>query len=611
MMDQSESNTSEIIHRPDCRTSNWEKLSHNIDSHNNNILSINVRSLPGKFSELLTCLNTVKKRFTFIVLTEVWLHETDDYSFEIPGYKSVSIYREKQRGGGIKVYYLESVNIEVIKHMSGISTACESLFFTAKLPNNKQMILGAIYRPPQFNMSEFLSFLDSTLADIASKRSVIVGDFNIDILAPRNNTVLEYKNLYIQYGFKNEKDKPTYHSPIINADTSCLDHVLHNFTTPTKSFIIEPNFSDHYAICFEATDKIPKEPIRIKFRDYSQRNKIKFDENKLEELQNFHPPRCANGYAGYLTNFLYRILNKYFPVKTKTISSKLYESPWITPILLRCIRKKHSWYRFKKQGVITHESYRVYETKLRKLLRAAEQEYFIKRFDSLGNDPRKNWKTLNKLLGQSRKILPSTFKIDGGTTSNPEDISNHFGDYFINHPKNIHSSIPQSSSNFDDLIERQQNTMFLYPFNKEEVEATVKSLKKNGHIDDIPKKFMLWNSVFISEKLCELFNLCLEQGVFPEPFKQARVTPVHKKGPSDVFPNYRPISVLCNFAKIFECLLYGRLQSYFNGQSLLSEKQYGFRKGKNTELAILDLVYIENNTRLQRKKICHMLLFRL
>ena len=65
---------------------------------------------------------------------------------------------------------------------------------------------------------------------------------------------------------------------------------------------------------------------------------------------------------------------------------------------------------------------------------------------------------------------------------------------------------------------------------------------------------------------------------------------MHKKGPSDIFSNYRPISVICNFSKIFECFLYKRIQSFFHQQQLLSDKQYGFRKEKNTELAILDLI---------------------
>ena len=51
------------------------------------------------------------------------------------------------------------------------------------------------------------------------------------------------------------------------------------------------------------------------------------------------------------------------------------------------------------------------------------------------------------------------------------------------------------------------------------------------------------------------------------------------------------MSILCNISKIFEAVIYNRLNVYFVSKDLLSDKQYGFRKGKNTEMAILDLLF--------------------
>ena len=53
--------------------------------------------------------------------------------------------------------------------------------------------------------------------------------------------------------------------------------------------------------------------------------------------------------------------------------------------------------------------------------------------------------------------------------------------------------------------------------------------------------------------------------------------------------NYRPISVLTYFSKIFEKVLYGRLNDYFTKNNLLSQQQYGFRNNHSTSLAITDL----------------------
>ena len=46
-----------------------------------------------------------------------------------------------------------------------------------------------------------------------------------------------------------------------------------------------------------------------------------------------------------------------------------------------------------------------------------------------------------------------------------------------------------------------------------------------------------------------------------------------------------------NISKIFETLMNSRLKSYFFSNDLLSENQFGFRAGKNTELATLNLVH--------------------
>jgi hypothetical protein len=53
--------------------------------------------------------------------------------------------------------------------------------------------------------------------------------------------------------------------------------------------------------------------------------------------------------------------------------------------------------------------------------------------------------------------------------------------------------------------------------------------------------------------------------------------------------NYRPISLLTSFSKVFEKALYIRLTEHFNTNNLLVRNQFGFRKGIPTEDAIFKL----------------------
>ena len=57
---------------------------------------------------------------------------------------------------------------------------------------------------------------------------------------------------------------------------------------------------------------------------------------------------------------------------------------------------------------------------------------------------------------------------------------------------------------------------------------------------------------YISEPLALLGNDSLASGNFPEKLKLARIAPVFKKGSRFDKDNYRPISVLANFSKLFE-----------------------------------------------------------
>ena len=57
-----------------------------------------------------------------------------------------------------------------------------------------------------------------------------------------------------------------------------------------------------------------------------------------------------------------------------------------------------------------------------------------------------------------------------------------------------------------------------------------------------------------------------------------------------VFSNYRPVSVLPLYSKIFERLMYNRLLSFVNKCKLLYEYQFGFRCGHSPELALTCLV---------------------
>ena len=60
-----------------------------------------------------------------------------------------------------------------------------------------------------------------------------------------------------------------------------------------------------------------------------------------------------------------------------------------------------------------------------------------------------------------------------------------------------------------------------------------------------------------------LFKSMLEEGIFPEDWKKSNVVPVHKKESTNLIKNYRSISLLPIFSKIFERLIFNSLFNHF------------------------------------------------
>ena len=89
----------------------------------------------------------------------------------------------------------------------------------------------------------------------------------------------------------------------------------------------------------------------------------------------------------------------------------------------------------------------------------------------------------------------------------------------------------------------------------------------------------------ISSPLCYIVNLSLKAGTIPAEWKEARVIPIFKSGPKNMFENYRPISVLSVMSKVLERAVHKQLLSHLESENLLTPSQYGFRPKRSTQLA--------------------------
>ena len=93
-----------------------------------------------------------------------------------------------------------------------------------------------------------------------------------------------------------------------------------------------------------------------------------------------------------------------------------------------------------------------------------------------------------------------------------------------------------------------------------------------------------------SYNLTKIYNKAIEVGDYPQGMKIARVIALFKKGDKLSCDNYRPISLLSCFNKIFEKLICRQLLEFVNKYDVLYDLQFGFRKKFSTTLALIETV---------------------
>jgi hypothetical protein len=110
-----------------------------------------------------------------------------------------------------------------------------------------------------------------------------------------------------------------------------------------------------------------------------------------------------------------------------------------------------------------------------------------------------------------------------------------------------------------------------------EIKDIVGSLNgKSSHgYDEIPQNILKVSLPFIISPLTYMCNKSLSLGIFPTWLKYSQIKPVYKKGDKTDMGNYRPISLLTSFSKIFEKVIFNRLQ-YNMANNILAQEQYGF-----------------------------------
>ena len=172
-------------------------------------------------------------------------------------------------------------------------------------------------------------------------------------------------------------------------------------------------------------------------------------------------------------------------------------------------------------------------------------------------------------------------------------MANAFNKFFVEIGENVEKKIPLPKLTFRSYMRNpNQKSIFLGPCDQQEISNILMALKssKASGPNSIPSNILIEFSDYLIEPLTAIINSSLVEGIFPSLNEEASVCPIFKKDNKLKCENYRPISLLPNLSKIFERVMYNRVENFLTSTNQLYYLQFGFRKSYSTNHALLSIV---------------------
>ena len=291
--------------------------------------------------------------------------------------------------------------------------------------------------------------------------------------------------------------------------------------------------------------------------------------------------------------------NKSFPY-TKLSRKRSKDKPWITSGLKQSIKQKHKLYQtfIFNSTEENRQQYKLFKNKLRTLIRKAETEYYKESFNSKTHNIKDMWKELGNLLNTqktNKQSLINKLIIDKKELTNDKDIANALNNHFTKIGKKLADKVVQEQTHsFKDYLKDPINeTLFLKPTTNDEVINEINKLRNKATLD-----FRMSLIKYVKRELVSglviIINKSFQEGCFPDLLKIAKVIPIHKGDEKTNPSNYRPISLLSIFDKLFEKIMCNRLTSFLHKHEIFYKYQFGFRKNHATTNAlteVMDYIY--------------------
>ena len=162
-----------------------------------------------------------------------------------------------------------------------------------------------------------------------------------------------------------------------------------------------------------------------------------------------------------------------------------------------------------------------------------------------------------------------------------------FSDNILKIRSTLQSSIPSSVTRPNSI----KNTLSSFtPVSEESLLKILKSSpSKSCCLDPIPTSLIKDCADIVITPIAKIVNYSIKEGSFPNCFKMAHVTPLHKRPSLDRnnLKNYRPVSNL--ISKLIEKVVANQLNEFISHEGLLNVNQSAYKSSHSTETTLLKI----------------------
>ena len=169
--------------------------------------------------------------------------------------------------------------------------------------------------------------------------------------------------------------------------------------------------------------------------------------------------------------------------------------------MLFSIRNKNNLYKKlcqakdPKRKEELHKLYKTYKNHVINLSRRSKESYFKNLFEENKKNTYKIWQEIKILININTQTnyAPICLQIKDSIVTDSKVVANKFNNLFNSMASNIDSKIIQTKTNFQDTLKNpNENSFFIFPTTKEEIEDNIKLLnndKKTGP-NSIPTRIL-------------------------------------------------------------------------------------------------------------------------